>query len=174
MGTHNSESSMTQPSYSTLEIIENKITECTNLIITIRDYNNPYQYITFLDSDTSTQITTEITPTLFSLSNELIQKQIIKFGNKAPIIQAFMSKYSILDHEKQYHLTKDISIDTKLNILYAESLKYSRYYCDCVLPPTYAALFRENGYCNIFAKVKTELLTELDNLIAQKIMALRG
>lgn len=155
--------------YTTLPLIEIHIGDLAKAINTIRDYDNPYQYITFLDSDTSKQLTVEITPNLLKIQNEVIQNQLTKFGNKSPIIQAIMSRYSVLDHEKQYKLTKDISIETKLNILYAESLKYSRHYCEWVLPPKYAPIFRANNYRNIFDKVKDELLVELDSLIAQKI-----
>jgi hypothetical protein len=158
--------------YSNLAVIEGRLVELTKSINTIRDYENPYQYITFMDSDTSKQITAEITPKLLSLPNEVIQNQIAKFGNKSNIIQAIVSKYSILDHEKQYKLTRELPLETKLNILYAESLKYSRHYCEWVLPPKYAAIFRENGYRNIYEKVKDELFAELDSLIAQKIEVL--
>jgi hypothetical protein len=74
-----------------------------------------------------------------------------------------------LDHEKQYKLTRELPIETKLNILYAESLKYSRHYCEWVLPPKYAPIFRANNYRNIYEKVKDELLAELNDLINQKI-----
>lgn len=158
-----------QKPYSNLTLIEVQIVDLTKAITTIRDYDNPHQYITFLDSDTSKQLTVEITPKLLTLQNEVIQNQLTKFGNKSPIIQAISSRYSILDHDKQYKLTKDISIETKLNILYAESLKYSRHYCEWVLPPKYAPIFRANNYRNIYDKVKDELLAELDSLIARKI-----
>jgi hypothetical protein len=159
----------TQKPYSNLSLIECSLVELTKTINIIRDYENPYQYITFMDSDTSKQLTVEITPKLLSLQNEVIQNQLAKFGNKSPIIQAILSRYSILDYEKQYKLTKDIPIETKINMLYAESLKYSRNYCEWVLPTTYAQLFRANNYRNIYEKVKDELLAELDCLIAQKI-----
>jgi hypothetical protein len=155
--------------YSSIAVIEGLLVELTKTINTIRDYENPYQYITFMDSDTSKQITAEITPKLLSLPNKVIQNQIAKFGNKSNIIQAILSRYSILDHEKQYKLTKDVPLETKLNMIYAESLKYSRHYCEWILPPKYAPLFRQNGYRNIYEKVKDELLAELDNLINQKI-----
>uniref|UniRef100_A0A6C0JX06 Uncharacterized protein n=1 Tax=viral metagenome TaxID=1070528 RepID=A0A6C0JX06_9ZZZZ len=158
-----------KPPYSNLAIVEVQIGELTKTMNIIREYDNPYQYITFMDSDTSKQITMEITPKLLSLPNEVVQNQIAKLGNKSPIIQAISSKYSILDHEKQYKLTKDISIETKLNILYAESLNHSRYYCEWILPPKYKPIFRANNYRNIYEKVKSELLAELDSLIAQKI-----
>jgi hypothetical protein len=158
--------------YSNSGMIEASITELTKTINTIRDYDNPYQYITFMDSDTSKQITVEITPDILT-SSEIIKNQISKFGNKSNIIQAIMSRYSILDHEKQYKLTRELPLETKLNMIYAESMKYSRHYCDWVLPPKYAPLFRENGYTNIYDKVKDELLTELNDLINQKIEILK-
>jgi hypothetical protein len=155
--------------YSNSAMIEASITELTKTINIIRDYENPYQYITFMDSDTSKQMTVEITPKLLTLPSEAIQNQIAKFGNKSNIIQAIMSRYSILDYEKQYKLTKELPIETKLNILYAESLKHSRHYCEWVLPPKYAPIFRANKYRNIYDKVKDELLGELNDLISQKI-----
>jgi hypothetical protein len=158
--------------YSNSAMIEASITELTKTINTIRDYENPYQYITFMDSDTSKQITVEITPKLLTLPSEVIQNQIEKLGNKSNIIQAIMSRYSILDHEKQYKLTRELPIETKLNILYAESLKHSRHYCEWVLPPKYAPIFRANNYRNIYEKVKDELLAELNDLINQKIALL--
>lgn len=158
-----------QKPYSNLSLVECRLVELTKVINIIRDYENPRQYITFLDIDTSKQITVEITPNLLKIQNEVIQNQIAKFGNKSAIIQAILSRYSVLDYEKQYKLTKDTSIETKLNMLYAESLKHSRNYCEWVLPPKYAQLFRANNYRNIYDKVKDELLTELDELIAQKI-----
>jgi hypothetical protein len=159
-------------SYSNSGMIEASITELTKTINTIRDYDNPYQYITFMDSDTSKQITVEITPDILT-SSEIIKNQISKFGNKSNIIQAIMSRYSILDHEKQYKLTRELPLETKLNMLYAESLKHSHHYCEWVLPPKYAPLFRQNGYRNIYDKVKDELLTELNDLINQKIELLK-
>jgi len=154
--------------YSNSAVIESSITELTKVINTIRDYENPYQYITFMDSDTSKQITVEITPDILT-SIEIIKNQIDKLGNKSNVIQAIMSKYSILDHEKQYKLTRELPLETKINMIYAENLKYSRYYCDWVLPPKYAPLFRQNGYTNIYDKVKDELLAELNDLINRKI-----
>jgi hypothetical protein len=158
--------------YSNSGVIEASITELTKTINIIRDYENPYQYITFLDSDTSKQITVEITPKLLTLPSEVIQNQIDKLGNKSNIVQAIMSKYSILDHEKQYKLTRELPLETKLNILYAESLKHSRHYCEWVLPPKYSPIFRANNYRNIYDKVKDELLAELNELINQKIALL--
>ena len=156
-------------SYSNLAMIEVSIVELITLINMIRDYENPYQYITFMDNDTSKQITVEIIPEILTLPNEIIQNQLTKFGNKSNIVQAILSKYSILDHEKQYKLTKDISIETKINMIYAESIKYSKYYCESVLPPKYVPMFIENGYRNIYEKVKDELFSELNLLVAKKI-----
>lgn len=156
-------------SYSNLAMIEVSIVELITLINIIRDYENPYQYITFMDNDTSKQITVEIIPEILTLPNEIIQNQLTKFGNKSTIVQAILSKYSILDHEKQYKLTKDISIETKINMIYAESIKYSKYYCESVLPPKYVPIFIESGYRNIYEKVKDELFSELNLLVAKKI-----
>jgi hypothetical protein len=161
--------SSTIPSYSNLSLVECRLDELTKSINAIRDYDNPYQYIIFIDNDTMKSITAEITPKLLSLPNELIQNQIAKWGNKSGIIQAILSRYSILDHEKRYKLTKDIPVETKLNMLYAESISYARNYCTYSLPSKYSQIFRENGYRNIYEKVKDELLTELNELINRKI-----
>lgn len=158
-----------QNPYGTIALVEHRINELAKTINTIRDYENPYKYITFMDSYTSKQLTIEITPNILTLPNEVIQNQIAKMGNKSPIIQSIFSKYSILDHEKQYNLSKDITLETKINIIYAESIKYSRNYCEYSLPHEYAQVFRENGYNNIYEKVKDELLCELNDLVGQKI-----
>jgi len=155
--------------YDNYAVVNAKIDELIKTINIIRDYENPFQYITFMDADTSKQITVEITPNILSLQNEIIENQLRKYGDKANLVQAITTKYSVLDHSKKYNLTRDIPIETKINLIYAESLKYSRDYCDYSLPAKYASIFRENWYRNIYEKVKDELLTELNTLISKKI-----
>uniref|UniRef100_A0A6C0HHP8 Uncharacterized protein n=1 Tax=viral metagenome TaxID=1070528 RepID=A0A6C0HHP8_9ZZZZ len=163
------EQSSEQPRYDNYAMVNAKIDELIRTINIIRDYENPFQYITFLDSDTSKQITAEITPGILTLPNEVIQNQMRNMGNKSNIVQAINTKYSVFDHGQKYKLTQDIPIETKINLLYAESLKYSRDYCEYALPSKYAQIFRENGYRNIYEKVKSDLLKELNILLSRKI-----
>ena len=168
------ESNTAKMTYNNCAVVDAKIEDLAKLINIVRDYENPFQYIVFMDSDTSKHITAEITPGLLTLSNEVIQNQISRYGYKSNLIQAITTKYSILDHSKKYKLTQDIPIETKLNILYAERLKYARNYCENILPPKYATIFRENWHRNIYEKVKVELLEELNTLVSQKIELLAG
>jgi hypothetical protein len=163
------ETSLVQKSYTNITLVNAKIDELAKTINIIRDYENPFQYITFMDSDTSKQITAEITPGILTLPNEVIQNQLSRYGDKSNIVQSIITKYSVFDHGKKYKLTQDIPIETKINMLYAESLKYSRDYYEYTLPSKYSQIFRENGYRNIYEKVKDDLLADLNKLVLQKI-----
>jgi hypothetical protein len=83
-----------------LAVVDARIDELAKLINIIRDYENPFQYVTFMDSDTSKQITMEITPGILTIPNDVIQSQINRFGDKSNVVQAILSKYSILDNGK--------------------------------------------------------------------------
>jgi hypothetical protein len=133
------------------------------------DYENPFQHITFNDNYTNTRVTMEINPDMISSADENLQKQIKTFQNKSNFISAILSKYSMFDYDNHCKLIDHISIETKVRILYAERLKYSRYYCENILPEKYRGLFRMNDYNNIYDLVKCSLIEELDSLIREKI-----
>jgi hypothetical protein len=111
----------------------------------------------------------EINPDMISSADENLQKQIKTFRNKSNFISAILSKYSMFDYDNHCKLIDHISIETKVRILYAERLKYSRYYCEHILPEKYRGLFRMNDYNNIYDLVKCSLIEELDSLIREKI-----
>ena len=48
-------------------------------------------------------------------------------------------------------------------------MNYEREYLEKMLPIKYVAIFRENGCYNIYNKVLTELLEEINVLVAKKI-----
>lgn len=149
-----------------ISTIDTRLDELAKWINIIRDYNNPFQDITFKDN--SVEIAVELTPDILA-SDEIVKKQIAASGNKSNAVQAILSKYSILDHSKKYRITFDLPLETKINMLYAEKLNYEREYLEKSLPIKYVQLFRENGCYNIYNKVLTELLEEINVLVAKKI-----
>jgi hypothetical protein len=148
--------------------IEKQIEDISNALNIIRDYENPFQYITFMDN-ANTRVTMEIKPDMISSADENLQKQIKTFQNKSNFISAILSKYSMFDYDNHCKLIHHISIEMKVRILYAERLKYSRYYCDNILPEKYRGLFKMNDYNNIYDLVRCSLIEELESLIGQKI-----
>ena len=149
--------------------IEKQIEELSKTINVVCDYENPFQHITFNYNYTNTRVTMEINPDMISSADENLQKQIKTFRNKSNFISAILSKYSMFDYDNHCKLIDHISIETKVRILYAERLKYSRYYCEHILPEKYRGLFRMNDYNNIYDLVKCSLIEELDSLIREKI-----
>lgn len=116
----------------------------------------------------SNEISIELTPDILT-SNEIVKNQYSVSGNKSNAVQAILSKYSILDHSKKYRITFDLPLETKINLLYAEKLNYEREYIENALPIKYVSIFRENRCQNIYNKVRSELLEEIQILVAKKI-----
>lgn len=162
---------MTSMYKNTVEI-DVKITDLVELLNTIKNYENPYKYISFNDSETNKPICTEITPNLFTSTDETIQREMKLPPSKSNLQQAILSKYSELDHTKKYKLTRDIPIATKIKILFAERLEYERKYYLTIFPSKYASKFKEAGFNNFYDSVKQELLDEIDELVSQKIIIL--
>jgi hypothetical protein len=146
--------------------IDARLDELAKWINIIRDYNNPFQDITFKDN--LVEVSIELTPDILT-SDEIVKKQIAVSGNKSNAVQAILSKYSILDHSKKYRITFDLPLETKINMLYAEKLNYAREYVEKSLPIKYVTLFKENECRNIYNKVRQELLEEINVLVAKKI-----
>ena len=153
--------------------IEKQIEELSKTINIVCDYENPFQFISFIDNNTNKKITLEITPDLISSADENIQKQIKTFGNKSNFITAILSKYNIYDYDNHCKLTNHVPIETKVRILYAERLKHARYYCDHILPEKYQETFRTNKYNNIYSIVQCDFIEEFDSLIRRKIELLQ-
>ena len=154
-------------------VIDAKINELAKLLNTIRDYENPYKYIEFTDSETRANIMVEITPEIFESTAEHIQRELCMAPMKSNLQQAIFSRYSELDHTKKYKLVHDISIAMKVKLIYAERLEYERKYYLTILPQKYASKFKECGFQNFYDSVKQELIAEIDELILQKIKLLR-
>ncbi len=153
--------------------IDKEISEISKTLNLIRDYENPFQYITFMDNYTNKRITMEIKPDMISSADENLQKQIKTFRKDSNFISAILSKYSMFDYDNHCKLIDHISIETKVRILYAERLKYSRYHCEHILPEKYRGIFQMNEYNNIYDLVRCSLVEELDSLIGQKIELLQ-
>ena len=153
-------------------VIDAKIEELANLLNTIRDYENPYKYITFSDSETRVIRIVELTPELFQTTDEVIQRELGMSSGKSNLQQAIFSKYSELDHTKKYKLVHDIPIDMKVILLYAERLEYERKYYLSIFPQKYASKFKECGFRNFYDSVKQEITAEIDELLSQKIKLL--
>jgi hypothetical protein len=154
-------------------VIDANINELANLLNIIRDYENPYKYIEFADSETRLNRTVEITPELFITTDENIQRELCMAPMKSNLQQAIFSRYSELDHTKKYKLVHDISIAMKVKLIYAERLEYERKYYLTVFPHKYASKFKECGFQNFYDSVKQEITSEIDELISQKIKLLR-
>jgi len=157
-------------------VIDAKINELANLLNIIKDYENPYKYIEFIDSETRLNRTVEITPEIFEIIttvDENIQRELCMSPMKSNLQQAIFSKYSELDHTKKYKLVNDISIDMKVKLIYAERLEYERKYYLTIFPQKYASKFKECGFCNFYDSVKQEITSEIDELISQKIKLLQ-
>ena len=157
---------------SNTRVIDAKIEELANLLNTIKDYENPYKYITFSDSETRKTVMVEITPELFQTTDEVIQQELAMPPSKSNLQQAIFSKYSELDHTKKYKLVHDIPIDMKVKLLYAERLEYERKYYLTIFPQKYASKFKECGFRNFYDSVKQEIPAEIDELVSQKIKLL--
>jgi hypothetical protein len=157
--------------------LDKKIEIIGAFINEIRDYTNPFRYITFRPSFTnsasvhSENITVEITPELYNSNIELIKQEWALSPNLSHLRQLILSKYSDLDYHKKYKLSGEISIETKIHIIYAERLQHIQNHYDR-LPEKYKKVFKENNYCNIYNIVKSELLEKLNMHIAQKIKIL--
>jgi len=154
-------------------VIDAKISELANLLNTIRDYDNPYKYIKYSDSETRADRMIEITPEIFTSTDENIRRELSMSPMKSNLQQAIFSKYSELDHTKKYKLVCDISIDMKVKLLYAERLEYERKYYLTIFPHKYASKFKECGFKNFYNSVKQELTAEIDELISKKIKLLQ-
>jgi hypothetical protein len=162
-----------KPPYSNTCVIDAKINELANVLNIIRDYENPYKYIEFTDSETRLNRTVEITPELFTTTDANIQRELCMVPMKSNLQQAIFSRYSELDHTKKYKLVHDISIDMKVKLIYAERLEYERKYYLTIFPQKYASKFKECGFQNFYDSVKQEITSEIDELISQKIKLLR-
>ena len=152
--------------------IDKEISDISKTLNLLRDYENPFQHITFNDNYTNKKITMEITPEMISSADENLQKQIKTFGCKSNFISAILSKYNIYDYDNHCKLTNHIPIEIKVRFLYAERLRYARMYCDS-LPDKYRELFKLNGYNNIYSMVQCNIIDELDMLIQRKIELLK-
>ena len=157
---------------SNTRVIDAKIEELANLLNTIKDYENPYKYITFSDYETRKTVMVEITPELFHTTDELTRRELSTTPGKSNLQQAIFSKYSELDHTKKYKLVHDIPIAMKVKLLYAERLEYERKYYLTIFPQKYASKFKECGFRNFYDSVKQEITAEIDELLSQKIKLL--
>ena len=158
--------------HNNIYVIDAKIEELATLLNAIKNYENPYEYISFLDSKTRKSIQLEITTDMLVSTNPIIQQEMALSPSKSNFQQAIFSKYSELDHTKKYRLTNDIPISMKIKLLYAERLAYDRKYYLTIFPPTYASKFKESGFKNFYSTVKQDLTTEIDDLVTKKIKLL--
>lgn len=153
-------------------VIDAQIEQLGELLNTIKNYENPYKYISVFDTENNKLICAEITPNLFTSTDEIIQREMKLVPSKSNLQQAILSKYNELDHTKKYKLTRDIPIAMKIKILYAERLEYDRKYYLVIFPSKYASKFKECGFNNFYDSVKHQLIDEIDALISQKIKLL--
>ena len=161
--------------YNEIEKIEEKIYALVKLMNIIKSYENPYQYVTFIDYNNRNKIpiTVEVSPELFLSENKLVQIQMLV--DRSELQQAICSKYHSMVFTKYSdysNIMSDISLKSKISFLYAERLKYTYDYCVNELPPKYSIIFKENGYKNIYELVKNDILEEMDQLVLEKIQLL--